>query len=75
MTDAPKIKPDPNPTDVYDVVPIAPGSMKGWWTVRCNGIDVHHFAPDNKHLAERYCSDPDYRASLVQPKLWEKQRD
>lgn len=61
-------------SDTYDVIPIPPElrSLPGWWTVTCNGIPVHHFPPDKKHLAERYATDPDYRASLVTKKLWEQ---
>jgi hypothetical protein len=33
--------------------------------VTCNGIEVHHFAPERRDLAERYTRDPAYRLSLV----------
>jgi hypothetical protein len=41
------------------------GPHDGWWTVTCNGIPVHHFAPERRDLAERYAADPNYRQSLV----------
>jgi hypothetical protein len=40
------------------------GPRGGWWTVTCNGIPVHHCAPNRRDLAERYATDPDYRMSL-----------
>jgi hypothetical protein len=33
------------------------------WTVTCNGIPVRHFV--NKTNAERYATDPEFRASLI----------
>jgi hypothetical protein len=50
--------------EAYEVVPIEPGPHgppKGWWTVKRNGLPVKHF-PD-KEKAERYATDPEYRAS------------
>jgi hypothetical protein len=32
--------------------------------VTCNGIPVQFFSPANKAKAERYLTDPEYRASL-----------
>jgi hypothetical protein len=43
---------------------------KGWWTVKRNGLPVRHFP--GKEKAERYATDPEYRASLVEGKMWEK---
>ena len=43
---------------------------KEWWTVTCNGIPVWHCPTREK--AERYATDPKYRASLITKKLWEK---
>jgi hypothetical protein len=54
--------PGNDPNAAYDVVP-AQGWMNGWWTVKCNGIPVRHFA--HKAVAERYATDPEYRASLI----------
>jgi hypothetical protein len=51
---------------------MSPGSgpPKGWWTVTRNGIPVRHFPGKDK--AERYATDPEYRASLVPRKAGEK---
>jgi hypothetical protein len=57
-----------SPNEAYDVVPAR--RAPGWWTVICNGIPVRHFAKPQE--AQRYATDPDYRASLVKPKFWEK---
>src|SRR6266436_3203393 len=57
----------------YEVVPIEPGPHgppKGWWTVKRNGLPVRHFP--GKEKAQRYATDPAYRASLVTRKAWEK---
>jgi hypothetical protein len=40
------------------------GPPKGWWTVKRNGLPIRHFP--GKEKAERYATDPEYRASLVQ---------
>ena len=64
---------DDDPNEAYEVVPIAPG-LHGpphtWWTVKRNGIPVRHFP--GKEKADRYATDPEYRASLVAEKVWEK---
>jgi hypothetical protein len=52
------------------VVPIAPGPPKGWWTVKRNGLPIRHFP--GKENAERFATDPEYRASLVTVRAWEK---
>jgi hypothetical protein len=55
------------------LVPIEPGPHgppKGWWTVKRNGIPVRHFP--GKEKAQRYATDPEYRARLVAGKAWEK---
>jgi hypothetical protein len=54
--------PGNDPNAAYNVVP-KQGWPDGWWTVTCNGIPVRHFA--NKTNAERYATDPEYRASLI----------
>jgi hypothetical protein len=60
--------------DVYEVIRTSAElrGLPGWWTVTCNGVPVMHFAPDRKDLAERYAADPEYRASMIDPKLWER---
>jgi hypothetical protein len=64
-----------DPNEAYDVVPMekdAHGPRGGWWAVTCNGIPVHHFAPERRDRAERYASDPEYRLSRVTRKLHER---
>jgi len=66
---------DNDPNEAYEVVPIEPeprghGPPKGWWTVKRNGLPVRHFP--GKEKAERYATDPEYRASLVTVKAWMK---
>src|SRR6476646_7866247 len=64
---------DDDPNEAYGVVPIEPGPHgppKGWWTVKRNGHPVRHFP--GKEKAQRYATDPAYRASLVTRKAWEK---
>ena len=46
----------------YDVVSSTRWPQE-WWTVTCNGIPVWHCATREK--AERYATDPEYRASLI----------
>jgi hypothetical protein len=61
---------DDDPNEAYEVVPIEPGPNgppKGWWTVKRNGFPVRHF-PGKKN-AQRYATDPEYRASLVTVKV------
>ena len=41
-----------------------------WWTVKRNGIPVRHFP--GKENAERFATDPEYRASPVTVKAREK---
>ena len=57
---------DDDPNEAYVVVPAEPGA-KGpphtWWTVKRNGIALRHFP--GKEMAQRYATDPAYRASLV----------
>jgi hypothetical protein len=64
---------DDDPNEAYQVVPAEPGA-KGpphtWWTVKRNGIAVRHFP--GKEKAQRYATDPAYRASLVTGKAWVK---
>jgi hypothetical protein len=57
---------DDDPNEAYEVVPIEPGPHgppEDWWTVKRNGLPVRHFP--GKEKAERYATDPEYRASLV----------
>ena len=54
--------PGNDPSAAYDVVP-SERWPKDWWTVTCNGIPVWHCPTRAK--AERYATDPEYRASLV----------
>jgi hypothetical protein len=53
--------PGNDPNAAYDVVP-SQDWLQGW-TVTCNGIPVRHFV--NKANAERYTTDPEWRASLI----------
>ena len=39
----------------------------GWWTVTAHGVPIRHFG--DKGMAERYASDPEYRASVVSRRL------
>jgi hypothetical protein len=41
------------------------GPPADWWTVTCNGVPVMHFTPGRKADAERYATDPAYRADLA----------
>ncbi len=69
------IIPENDPNEAYDVVPMADdphGPRGGWWTVECNGIAVHHFAPERRDLADRYASDPAYRMSRIVKKLHDR---
>jgi hypothetical protein len=63
------IIPGQDPNEAYEV-----GHMPDWWTIFCNGIPVHHCAPDRRDLAERYATDPGYRLSLVTTKLHDSKR-
>jgi hypothetical protein len=42
----------------------------GWYLCLCNGIPVR-FAADREVLVH-YASDPEYRASLIARRAWEK---
>jgi hypothetical protein len=62
-----------DPNEIYEVVPIDPGPCgppEGWWTVKRNGMPVRYF-PD-KEKAQRFATDPEYRAGLVAVKALEK---
>ena len=64
-----------SPNEAYEVVPmkVEPHGPPGdWWTVTCNGIPVRHFGPEHKAKAERYATDPEYRASLIVTKHHDK---
>jgi hypothetical protein len=67
---------DDDPNEAYVVVPVVPvepgpnGPPKGWWTVKRNGKPVRYFP--SKEKAERFATDPEYRASLVTAKVWKK---
>jgi hypothetical protein len=54
--------PGNDPSAAYDVVSSARWPQE-WWTVTCNGIPVWRCAAREK--AERYATDPEYRASLI----------
>jgi hypothetical protein len=66
--------PGRDPNEAYEVVPLDPirkvRDPWGWWACLCNGIVVR-IASEPAPLI-RYASDPDYRASLITNKLWEK---
>ncbi|WP_027526666.1 hypothetical protein [Bradyrhizobium sp. Ec3.3] len=53
--------PDNDANEAYEVVPAS--YPAGWWTVTAQGIPIRHFG--DKRMAERYASDPEYRASVV----------
>jgi len=63
-----KLDPTNDRKEAYDLGPAR--EPPGWWTVACNGILVRHFKEPEQ--AQRYASDPQYRASLVTRKLWER---
>jgi hypothetical protein len=66
---------DYDPNEAYEVVPIEPGPHRppeGWWTVRRNGMPVRYFP--GKEKAERFATDPEYRASLTTGRVWENAR-
>src|ERR1700751_1979394 len=55
---------DPAVLDRLEANEVAPASYPaGWWTVTAHGIPIRHFG--DKGMAERYASDPEYRASVV----------
>jgi hypothetical protein len=61
---------DDDSREAYEVVPIEPGAhgrLKVGWTVKRNGIPVMHFP--GKEKAQRYATDPEYRASLLTGKV------
>src|SRR5438046_437851 len=62
-----------DPNEAYEIGPAEPGPQGppyDRWTVKQHGIPVRHFAA--KETAERYATDPKYRASRVTVKPWEK---
>jgi hypothetical protein len=64
---------DDDPNEVYEVVPVEPGPhgpSHTWWTVKRKGIPVRYFP--GKEKAERFATDPEYRASLVTAKVWKR---
>jgi hypothetical protein len=64
-----------DPNEAYEVVPIEPGPRGppvGWWTVKRNGLPVRHFP--GKEKAERFATDPEYRASLPQERRGRRRR-
>ena len=64
--DEPMFKPIPDyANEAYEVV--AASYPAGWWTVTAHGIPIRHFG--DKGMAERYASDPEYRASVVSRRL------
>jgi hypothetical protein len=70
MHDGPEVE----MADRYEVVPMkrGPHHPEGWWTVTRNGEHVRHYPPDKRDLAERYATDPEYRAILVTKMLHER---
>jgi len=61
-----------DPNEAYEVMPIEPGPHGppvGWWTVKRN-VPVRHFP--GKEKAERFGTDPEYRASQAAGRAWEK---
>jgi hypothetical protein len=69
-----KLDPTNDPNEAYDVVPLDPirkdRDPHGWWAALCNGIVVRIAAQRTPLI--RFASDPEYRASLITDKLWEK---
>jgi hypothetical protein len=63
-----------DPNEAYEVVPLDPirkvRDPHGWWACLCNGIVVR-IAAEREPLI-RYASDPEYRASRITKKIWEK---
>jgi hypothetical protein len=57
-----------DPNEAYEVVPIEPGPH-GPPHVKRNGLPVRL---PGKEKAERFATDPEYRASLAAGKAWEK---
>ena len=55
----------PIPDEAYEVVPAS--YPAGWWTVTAHDVPIRHFG--DKGMAERYASDPEYRASVVSRRL------
>jgi hypothetical protein len=51
--------------EAYEVVPAS--YPAGWWTVTAHDIPIRHFV--DKAKAERYASDPEYRASVLSRRL------
>ena len=60
-----KLIPDNNSNEIYEVVPAS--YPPGWWTVTAHDMPIRHFG--DKRKAERYASDPEYRASVVSRRL------
>jgi hypothetical protein len=50
------IIPENDPNEAYEIghLPLREHDLPpDWWTVFCNGILVHHFAPERRALADR----------------------
>jgi hypothetical protein len=60
-----KLVPDNNANETSEVVPAS--YPAGWWTVTAHDMPIRHFGDKGK--AERYASDPEYRASVVSRRL------
>jgi hypothetical protein len=61
------LDPTIDPNEAYEVThpPGHPHDIPAdWWTVKCNGVPVKHFAPDREDEARRYAKDPAYRIEL-----------
>ena len=54
-----------DPNEAYAVSLATEGPLAGWWQVTRDGKPIRKFAPDKRHLAERYCRDPAYRAEIA----------
>ena len=61
-----------DPNEAYEIVPLDPirKDPHGWWACTCNGIVVRIAA--DREILVRYATDPEYRASLITKKVWEK---
>jgi hypothetical protein len=61
------LAPDDDPNEAYALIPAPPDGFwpSTWWTVTRYGNPVRHFSPAHRGNAERYCTDPAYRAELA----------
>jgi hypothetical protein len=59
-----------DPNEAYAIIPkpIGPGQsdfLSDWLTVTRYGVPVRHYSPEHRAAAEKYCTDPDYRAQIA----------